>query len=160
MIGCLASSLTSISSPVEYCLVLVCFGFSTILNFSNKISPSCRGEEILKVVPASEKIAFSVVLISFSSSPEYSFKTEASIRTPSISIDARTGMRGISMVSNKSLVPLSPSIGSKTFFSCRVTSASSAAYSLIVSRSTVRILSCDAPFFPIRFSIGTGLYFR
>ena len=51
--GCLWRRLSSTSSEVTYCPVLVFFAFSTILNLSNSTSPTCFGEAILNVSPAS-----------------------------------------------------------------------------------------------------------
>jgi hypothetical protein len=67
-----------------------------------------------------------------------------------------TGTSGISISSNNLRVVVSVSIGSNLLRSCSVMSASSAAYSLIFSISTSRMVPCPLPFLPISSSIFTG----
>lgn len=45
-------TLHACDTPVAYCPVFVFLGFSAIFSTSNKISPTCFGDEILKGVPA------------------------------------------------------------------------------------------------------------
>ncbi len=112
-------------------------------NLSNKISPNCFGEFTLNSSPASSNTRFSCCLIRSSNKLERFSKSDRLTWTPSFSIRIKTGTRGRSTVSYNTLTPWfsSESIRSlKILYSCRVMSASSAAYgvaSLIAISSNV-----------------------
>ena len=86
IILCFFASNESTSSDVEYCPVLVFFGFSTNFNFSNNTTPNCFGEDRLKDSPAFSKIIFSIFFISLFRSISISPKNFESKLNPSVSI--------------------------------------------------------------------------
>ena len=49
--SCFLASFESVSSDVEYCPVLVFFGFDSRTSLSNKTSPSCFGDAMLNSTP-------------------------------------------------------------------------------------------------------------
>ena len=155
-IWCLWRIFCSTSSPVAYWPVLVFFCPASIFITSNNTSPSCFGEPILNFTPACLYTFSSACSISTPNTFEYSLRKGTSNPTPSYSISISTGTSGFSTCSNTRLTSFSSSSGSNAFFSCRVMSASSAAYSFTASIGASRILVCPLPFFPISVSILTG----
>ena len=153
MIGALERSDCSTSSLVTYCPVLVFFGFSIICILPKSMSPTCFGEAILNFSPANSYIWLSNFCMRSLKVLAVSAKASVSRQTPFISISARTGTNGISIFQNKSSPSTSLSFGSRTFFSRRVMSASSAAYSYMSLGSRSRIDFCDLPLAPISSSM-------
>ena len=62
--SCFLASFESVSSDVEYCPVLVFFGFDSRISLSNKTSPSCFGDAMLNSTPHTLNISISSILIS------------------------------------------------------------------------------------------------
>ena len=137
---CFAASFANTSSPVAYCPVFVFFAFGSIFNISNNTSPSCFGDARLKRTPACSNTRSSLILISSSRTLLYSFKNCSSTLTPSNSMSTKTCIKGFSTSSNTRLTSRLDNKGSKHSFNCKVMSASSAAYSVIWSNGTSRMV--------------------
>ena len=137
------------SSLVEYWPVFVFLAFGSSCSLSKSISPTFAGEPTLNVSPASSYISFSIPERRPSRSAAASFSASTSIRTPVISISARTVERGNS-TSARSL-----SIPSETISFCRgsrrrtTTAACSQAHSAISDSVAAGVL---AP----RLAVSTG----
>ena len=155
---CFAANFASTSSPVAYWPVFVFFAFGSIFKISNKTSPNCFGDARLKRTPACSNTRSSLILISDSNTLLYSFKNCSSTFTPSNSISTNTCINGFSTSSKTRFTSRLVNKGSKHSFNWKVISASSAAYSVIWSNGTSRIVPWFFPFFPIRVWILTGAY--
>ena len=100
IISCSLDRLDKTSSEVEYCPVLVFFGFETNFSLSNKISPSCFGELRLNSSPDFSKIPLFNLSSSDSNTLSKLFKYVLSMLIPSFSISARTRIIGTSISQN------------------------------------------------------------
>ena len=143
----------STSSEVTYWPDFVFLGLSTSCILPNNTSPTCFGEEILNSSPASSNACFSYCSMRSVNCFWVSFSELVSSLTPLISMSANTFTSGISMSWKSFSPPTSFSFGSSAFFSLKVTSASSAAYSYTSFGLMSRMFFCDLPFGPISSSI-------
>ena len=128
-IGCLPSRVLSVCSSVLYCPVFVFLALSMRPRWSKRISPSCFGEAMLKVLPACCWMLCASRSICCCSSMPIDARAPVSMAMPSISMRVSTGRRGASIFSRMRSCPDSASCGRIFSASCHVTSASSAAYS-------------------------------
>ena len=126
---------------------------SVIFISSKSTSPTCFGDDTLNSRPARLCMRSSRSFIRLVRMFDVSASDSVSILTPPSSIEASTGISGISMSAKSDDAPMRSSSGSSLFFSIRVTSASSAAYSYTCSGARSRIDSCFFPFGPISSSM-------
>ena len=151
--GCLCCTCVSTSSEVTYCPVFVFLGFSTIFSLPKSMSPTCRGEAMLNGSPARVYIFSSISCMRLVKRVEVSRSDAVFILAPLRSMWASTGTSGISISWKSFSHPSLFSSASRMFFSFRVTSASSQAYSYICVPVRSRILRCPFPRGPMSVSI-------
>lgn len=114
-ISCLPRSVCSTSSLVTYWPVLVFLGLSVIFISSKSTSPTCFGDDTLNSRPARLCMRSSRSFIRLVRMFDVSASDSVSILTPPSSIEASTGISGISMSAKSDAAPMRPSSGSSLF---------------------------------------------